>query len=114
MAELTGDMQLSKKELADTQMIVTTPEKWDVITRKGGDVSVAATVRLLIIDEVSLPSMQVAASTLSVPWTSMCCLSKGAVHSLPTMLYVAIYVGNLCAGTRLHARPKYPSKLARS
>lgn len=53
VAELTGDMQLSKKELAETQMIVTTPEKWDVITRKGGDVSVAATVRLLIIDEVS-------------------------------------------------------------
>lgn len=53
VGELTGDMQLSKKELAETQMIVTTPEKWDVITRKGGDVSVAATVRLLIIDEVS-------------------------------------------------------------
>ena len=54
VGELTGDMQLSKKELAETQMIVTTPEKWDVITRKGGDVSVAATVRLLIIDEVGL------------------------------------------------------------
>ncbi len=50
-------MQLSKKELAETQMIVTTPEKWDVITRKGGDVSVAATVCLLIIDEVSKPPM---------------------------------------------------------
>lgn len=32
--ELTGDMQLTKKELMETQMIVTTPEKWDVITRK--------------------------------------------------------------------------------
>ncbi len=32
--ELTGDMQLTKKEMAETQMIVTTPEKWDVITRK--------------------------------------------------------------------------------
>ena len=47
-------MQLSKRELAETQMIVTTPEKWDVITRKGGDVAVAAAVRLLIIDEVHL------------------------------------------------------------
>ena len=47
-------MQLSKKELAETQMIVTTPEKWDVITRKGGDVAVSASVRLLIIDEVHL------------------------------------------------------------
>ena len=52
--ELTGDMQLTKKEMAETQMIVTTPEKWDVITRKGGDVAVAASVRLLIIDEVHL------------------------------------------------------------
>ena len=48
--ELTGDMQLSKKELAETQVIVTTPEKWDVITRKGGDVAVAQAVKLLIID----------------------------------------------------------------
>ena len=47
-------MQLSKKEMAETQMIVTTPEKWDVITRKGGDVAVSAAVRLLIIDEVHL------------------------------------------------------------
>lgn len=52
--ELTGDMQLSKRELTETQMIVTTPEKWDVVTRKGGDVAVAAAVKLLIIDEVHL------------------------------------------------------------
>ena len=50
--ELTGDMSLTKKELAETQMIVTTPEKWDVITRKGGDASVSSMVKLLIIDEV--------------------------------------------------------------
>lgn len=47
-------MQLTKRELQETQMIVTTPEKWDVITRKGGDVAVSATVKLLIIDEVHL------------------------------------------------------------
>lgn len=50
--ELTGDMQLTKREMEETQMIVTTPEKWDVITRKGSDVAVASLVRLLIIDEV--------------------------------------------------------------
>lgn len=27
-------MQLTKKELQETHVIVTTPEKWDVITRK--------------------------------------------------------------------------------
>ena len=52
VAELTGDTQLSKKKLSETQMIVTTAEEWDVITRKGGDVIMAATVRLLIIGEV--------------------------------------------------------------
>ena len=36
-------------------MIVTTPEKWDVVTRKAtGDVQLAQIVRLLIIDEVHL------------------------------------------------------------
>ena len=52
--EWTGDMQLSKKELAETQMIVSTPEKWDVITRKGGEVDISSLVKLLIIDEVHL------------------------------------------------------------
>ena len=35
--ELTGDVQLSKRELEETHVIVTTPEKWDVVTRKSGD-----------------------------------------------------------------------------
>ena len=36
-------------------MLVTTPEKWDVVTRKStGDVALARLVRLLIIDEVHL------------------------------------------------------------
>ena len=32
--ELTGDMQMTREEIQETQMIVTTPEKWDVVTRK--------------------------------------------------------------------------------
>jgi activating signal cointegrator complex subunit 3 len=44
--ELTGDTQLSKKEMEQTHMIVTTPEKWDVITRKGGEVSVVGLYRV--------------------------------------------------------------------
>ena len=36
-------------------MLVTTPEKWDVVTRKStGDVALAQLVRLLIIDEIHL------------------------------------------------------------
>lgn len=53
--ELTGDMQLTKTEILQTQMLVTTPEKWDVVTRKGtGDVALTRLVKLLIIDEVHL------------------------------------------------------------
>ncbi|OJJ88636.1 RNA helicase SLH1 [Aspergillus glaucus CBS 516.65] len=53
--ELTGDMQLSKREIMETQIIVTTPEKWDVVTRKStGDTELVQKVRLLIIDEVHM------------------------------------------------------------
>lgn len=37
--EYTGDMQLTKKELQETHVILTTPEKWDVVTRKTNNVS---------------------------------------------------------------------------
>lgn len=65
-------MQLSKAEIAQTQIIVTTPEKWDVVTRKPTGEGELATVcrfllspviyirfdlqslKLLIIDEVHL------------------------------------------------------------
>lgn len=37
------------------QMLVTTPEKWDVVTRKSvGDVALSQIVKLLILDEVHL------------------------------------------------------------
>jgi pre-mRNA-splicing helicase BRR2 len=52
--ELSGDQQLTKAQIADTQLIVTTPEKWDVITRKAGDRSYTRLVRLIIIDEIHL------------------------------------------------------------
>jgi activating signal cointegrator complex subunit 3 len=53
--ELTGDMSLTKAEMQGTQILVTTPEKWDVVTRKGaGDASLISLVKLLIIDEVHL------------------------------------------------------------
>lgn len=52
--ELTGDMQLSRAEAEAANILVTTPEKWDVVTRKGGDGSLGSTCGLLIIDEVHL------------------------------------------------------------
>ncbi len=52
--ELTGDTQLTRKDISDTQMLVVTPEKWDVITRKSADAGLTSLVKLLIIDEIHL------------------------------------------------------------
>ncbi|KAF5318824.1 hypothetical protein D9619_010989 [Psilocybe cf. subviscida] len=54
VGELTGDSQMTKQQIAETQIIVTTPEKWDVITRKQTDTSYTNLVRLIIIDEIHL------------------------------------------------------------
>lgn len=54
--ELTGDMQLTRAEAESANVIVTTPEKWDVVTRKSGndEKSLGNQCGLLIIDEVHL------------------------------------------------------------
>lgn len=52
--ELTGDVQLTKKQIEETQIIVTTPEKWDIVTRKAGDRAYVELVKLVIIDEIHL------------------------------------------------------------
>lgn len=54
VAELTGDRQLTKQQVADTQIIVTTPEKYDVITRKATESSYTRLIRLIVIDEIHL------------------------------------------------------------
>ncbi|CAF92185.1 unnamed protein product, partial [Tetraodon nigroviridis] len=54
LSELTGDHQLCKEEINATQIIVCTPEKWDIITRKGGERTYTQLVRLIIIDEIHL------------------------------------------------------------
>jgi len=54
--ELTGDMQLTRAEAQSSDVLVTTPEKWDVVTRKSGndENSLGNQCGLLIIDEVHL------------------------------------------------------------
>ncbi|CAM9831544.1 unnamed protein product, partial [Ectocarpus fasciculatus] len=52
--ELSGDQSLSRQQIQETQVIVTTPEKWDIITRKAGDRTYTQLVRLVIIDEIHL------------------------------------------------------------
>ncbi|KAB7500481.1 ATP-dependent DNA helicase [Armadillidium nasatum] len=54
VGELTGDHQLTREQIMETQIIVCTPEKWDIITRRGGERSYTQLVRLIIFDEIHL------------------------------------------------------------
>lgn len=52
--ELSGDQSLSLTQINETHVIVTTPEKWDIVTRKAGDRTYTKLVRLVLIDEIHL------------------------------------------------------------
>lgn len=52
--ELTGDISMSRAEIEETQLIIVTPEKWDIITRKSGERAYTQLVKLVIIDEIHL------------------------------------------------------------
>ncbi|GET87653.1 ATP-dependent RNA helicase, putative [Leishmania tarentolae] len=54
VCELSGDATMTQQQMATTQLIVTTPEKWDIVTRKSVELGVASLLKLLIIDEVHL------------------------------------------------------------
>ncbi|KRX42392.1 U5 small nuclear ribonucleoprotein helicase [Trichinella nativa] len=54
VGELTGDHQLTQEEIAQSQVIVCTPEKFDIITRKGLERSFVQLVRVVIFDEIHL------------------------------------------------------------
>lgn len=99
--ELTGDMQLTKGEILRTQMLVTTPEKWDVVTRKSvGDVALSQVVRLLILDEVHLlhedrgPVLEslVARTLRQVESTQSMIRILGLSATLPNYLDVATFL----------------------
>ena len=89
--ELTGDMQLTKSEIRNTQMIITTPEKWDVVTRKAtGDVQLAQIVRLLIIDEIHLLHESRGAVIESLVARTLRQVTRQTV-SHPQCIYIHVY-----------------------
>ena len=52
--ELSGDSSLTRQQIAETQILVTTPEKWDIVTRQGEGRAFTQLVKLVIIDEIHL------------------------------------------------------------
>jgi pre-mRNA-splicing helicase BRR2 len=54
VAELSGDSSLTRQQIAETQLIVTTPEKFDITLRQGEGRAFTQLVKLCIIDEIHL------------------------------------------------------------
>ncbi|CAD8198479.1 unnamed protein product [Paramecium octaurelia] len=54
VAEVTGDTHLTKHQLNAIQVLIATPEKWDILTRKTQQNDFIQLVRLVIIDEIHL------------------------------------------------------------
>ena len=54
MVELTGDVTPDMRAVAQADLIVTTPEKWDGISRSWQNRSYVKDVALLVIDEIHL------------------------------------------------------------
>lgn len=52
--ELSGDSSLTRQQISETQLLVTTPEKWDIVTRQGEGRAFTQLVKLVIIDEIHL------------------------------------------------------------
>eukprot|EP00467_Chlorarachnion_reptans_P010989 CAMPEP_0114498978 /NCGR_PEP_ID=MMETSP0109-20121206/7165_1 /TAXON_ID=29199 /ORGANISM="Chlorarachnion reptans, Strain CCCM449" /LENGTH=2132 /DNA_ID=CAMNT_0001676501 /DNA_START=186 /DNA_END=6581 /DNA_ORIENTATION=+ len=98
--ELTGDMQLTKREIQETQILVTTPEKWDVITRKSTEASLMQQVKLLLFDEVHLlhedrgPVIEilVARTLRKVESSQEMCRIVGISATLPNYADVAVFL----------------------
>jgi pre-mRNA-splicing helicase BRR2 len=98
--ELTGDVNLTRREIDETQVIVTTPEKWDIVTRKAGERTFTTLVRLMIVDEIHLlhdergPVLEaiVARTIRTVESTSVSTRIVGLSATLPNFRDVAAFM----------------------
>ena len=48
VSELTGDHQLSREQIEATQVLVCTPEKWDIVTRRSDERLYTQLVKLIV------------------------------------------------------------------
>uniref|UniRef100_A0A3Q3W1T6 Probable ATP-dependent DNA helicase HFM1 n=1 Tax=Mola mola TaxID=94237 RepID=A0A3Q3W1T6_MOLML len=79
--ELTGDTEIDDFfEIQDSHIILTTPEKWDSMTRKWKDNCLLQLVRLFLIDEVHVVKDATRGATLEVVVSRM-----KAVHAFRTV-----------------------------
>ncbi|MEQ2307495.1 ATP-dependent DNA helicase MER3 [Ameca splendens] len=93
--ELTGDTEVDDLfEIHDSHIIVTTPEKWDSMTRKWKDNCLLQLVRLFLIDEVHVVKDATRGATLEVVVSRMKAVNSYRTSQIPeagvTMRFVAV------------------------
>ncbi|KFP39998.1 putative ATP-dependent DNA helicase HFM1, partial [Chlamydotis macqueenii] len=94
--ELTGDTVMDDLfEIHHAHIIITTPEKWDSMTRRWRDNSIVQLVRLFLIDEVHVVKDESRGATLEVVVSRMktvqACLGRLENHdTVPPLRFVAV------------------------
>lgn len=115
VAELTGDTNLTKSQMLQTQILVATPEKYDVMTRKNQDGSLMSKVKLLIIDEVHLlhedrgPVIEVLVSRTRrlIETSQKLCRIIGLSATLPNYADLCVFLGVHIQTGLFHFGPEY-------
>nr|XP_060627567.1 probable ATP-dependent DNA helicase HFM1 [Anolis sagrei ordinatus] len=95
--ELTGDTAMDDLfEIQHAHIILTTPEKWDSMTRKWRDNSLVQLVRLILIDEVHVvkdesrgATLEVVVSRMKTVQSFLSCVSESS-DSVHSMRFVAV------------------------
>nr|XP_015210859.1 PREDICTED: probable ATP-dependent DNA helicase HFM1 isoform X2 [Lepisosteus oculatus]XP_015210860.1 PREDICTED: probable ATP-dependent DNA helicase HFM1 isoform X2 [Lepisosteus oculatus] len=83
--ELTGDTEIDDFfEIQDAHLIMTTPEKWDSMTRKWSGNCLVQLVRLFLIDEVHVVKDETRGATLEVVVSRMKAMRSSLSHGAQT------------------------------
>ncbi|NXI49512.1 HFM1 helicase, partial [Chloroceryle aenea] len=95
--ELTGDTMMDDLfEIHHAHIIITTPEKWDSMTRRWRDNSIVQLVRLFLIDEVHIIKDESRGATLEVVVSRMKTVQSSLWHlsethdNVPPLRFVAV------------------------
>lgn len=83
MVELTGDVTPDMRAIAQADLIVTTPEKWDGVSRSWQNRSYVQKVSILIIDEIHLLGKAYVGGALAT-WGGALAAGGGALAFGPT------------------------------
>lgn len=100
VALVTGDSDPAEladlNDLSSYQIAITTPEKWDAMTRKWKDHrEIASTIRLLLIDEIHLVGDAIRGPTLEAIVTRTKCFAMNGNSEQIRLISVSALLPNI-------------------